>query len=1047
MACQAVISTRTSWTPTMERLFIDLMLEQLRRGNRLGHTFNKQAWNDMLITFNATFNTKCDRDILKSHYSMLWKQFNDIKNLLDQNGFSWDDHRKMVIADALVWDSYVKVHPDAQSYRNKPLVNWNDLYLIYAYPQADGRYSRSSHDLDLDDDIPGVNAEFSCNHLNQRGTKSTKSFGACSVTIASDERSRIDWIPSMDLYLIELMLEQIKKGNKINDTFSKRAWENMMTFFNAKFGSQYCKSFLRQRYRKLFKYYTDVRRLLDQKGFSWDGKQKMVVADDIIWEKYVKTHPDACSYRKKSLLDFQDLTTIFGNSGNSGLWGHIRQDNNFEDIIFEVKSGSDGLVTSWTPPMDSYLTDLLLDQALRGNKIGHEFIAQAWTEMVTTFNAKFGYEYHIDELKKHFKHLRKLYNEIKVLFEQSGFAWDDTQEMVTAADCVWDSYIKAYPNAESYRNKCVPSFHKLSIIYGQESNDGRNNDLAHNKALDNEGPAMMTGDNQFHTNSDSSRSDWTPPMDRHLIDLLLEQVHKGSRVDYALNNDVLIDMALSFMERFGVQYEKDLVRIHHKSLRKQYNDMKKLIDQGVFHWDEKRQMVTGYDDAWNAHIKEYPDLKSYRTEPKPYYNDLCLIFGYSTPDGSSHRSGQPISCNGGGEAKLINGNCLSTQWTPLMDRYLIDQMLEQVRQGSMFDQNLNKHAWDDMVAKFSAEFGSHRDKDVLKSHIKNLRQLFNDMKNLLDQNGFTWDEMQQMIIADSNLWDAYIKKHPDARSYRNRILPSFNDLFLVYGNTNNDYKDYYSSNLCDEDAENYALGINIGYEDDQHPQSSDPLRIRWTMPMDCYLIDLMLEQERRGNKIGHTFNNQAWAWMISSFNDKFRLLFDKGVLENRYISLMKKHDSVTNHLNQNGLAWNEYSVQRFSFVDVKMEMGNIDSVFGDLLSPAREFEISSQTRKRKSATKSTSAAYSRKVQRPFEDEMQEAFDERPGFGKTLGNNAENEDHNCIETVVDALQAIPDMDDVLFLEACKLLVDDKIVEMFLAMDVNRRRKWLLKRLHR
>lgn len=51
---------------------------------------------------------------------------------------------------------HMQANPDAQAFRNRALVYFDDLCLIYGYTQADGRYSRSSHDMDLDDDVQVV---------------------------------------------------------------------------------------------------------------------------------------------------------------------------------------------------------------------------------------------------------------------------------------------------------------------------------------------------------------------------------------------------------------------------------------------------------------------------------------------------------------------------------------------------------------------------------------------------------------------------------------------------------------------------------------------------------------------------------------------------------------------------------------------------------------------------------------------------------------------------------------------------------------------------
>lgn len=65
--------------------------------------------------------------------------------------------------------------------------------------------------------------------------------------------------------------------------------------------------------------------------------------------------------------------------------------------------------------------------------------------------------------------------------------------------------------------------------------------------------------------------------------------------------------------------------------------------------------------------------------------------------------------------------------------------------------------------------------------------------------------------------------------------------------------------------------------------------------------------------------------------------------------------------------------------------------------------------------------------------------------KKLMKRKDESNGGCFQNALSALQAMPDIDDELVMDACDLLEDEKKAQIFLALNMSLRKKWLLRKL--
>jgi len=111
---------RATWTPSQDQYFLELLLWHVHKGNKTGKAFRRHAWVDMIEQFNTKFGFKYDVEVLKNRHKRFKKQYNEIKMIVSQKGFQWDEAQNMIIADDKAWDACIKV----------PIVNVSKALLI-----------------------------------------------------------------------------------------------------------------------------------------------------------------------------------------------------------------------------------------------------------------------------------------------------------------------------------------------------------------------------------------------------------------------------------------------------------------------------------------------------------------------------------------------------------------------------------------------------------------------------------------------------------------------------------------------------------------------------------------------------------------------------------------------------------------------------------------------------------------------------------------------------------------------------------------------------
>ncbi|XP_062083372.1 L10-interacting MYB domain-containing protein-like [Humulus lupulus] len=122
------------------------------------------------------------------------------------------------------------------------------------------------------------------------------------------------WTQKHEEIFIELMEEEVLKGNKNTTTFTKQSWKYIKEELCARAKRNYSDMQLRNKYNQLKQKHKDFKSLLKETGMGYNAVTGEVSATDEVWDKLIRVNKSAKRFRKKGCKFYEKLCTIFGDT-------------------------------------------------------------------------------------------------------------------------------------------------------------------------------------------------------------------------------------------------------------------------------------------------------------------------------------------------------------------------------------------------------------------------------------------------------------------------------------------------------------------------------------------------------------------------------------------------------------------------------------------------------------------------------------------------------------------------------------------------------------
>ncbi|CAL1398216.1 unnamed protein product [Linum trigynum] len=126
------------------------------------------------------------------------------------------------------------------------------------------------------------------------------------------------WGDKAESVFIDLLVEEVKKGNRVTSTFSPTGFANLIAGLKERLKRDYTKTQVKNKFNGLRGRLRSFKTLLSHTGVGYEASTGFVSAEEHVWESVVKGSKLHLRFRKHGCPEYDKLCYIFGDTTASG---------------------------------------------------------------------------------------------------------------------------------------------------------------------------------------------------------------------------------------------------------------------------------------------------------------------------------------------------------------------------------------------------------------------------------------------------------------------------------------------------------------------------------------------------------------------------------------------------------------------------------------------------------------------------------------------------------------------------------------------------------